>query len=353
MRRLRQTATLAFALGLSAPGVAQRGGTVPPGYERGPAPSAVELQQPWGAKSTRFQYRYGSLRQPLMAIRGMGMRRDDSWTANSVARVSHVKIMMGACRDGGQTSRFDANYAAPPTIVFDGPVALPKTDPPAAHWGQINFLPFDALYQHPGQRDLLIELCCRETKPAGRYSLDCVDGDSVGRGTVRYLDIAAGCRDEGGGFDAFFRPPVTDARGRVVFEACAGRAPRRGAAALLWSLTAPVARPSSVCAGLRLGQPELAIPLCTDAEGGVASLAQPLRFCYSVPPSAGLPVVFAQFLALGAAAFPAQRSDAVRLATAAPTAGADVSALYSLQSHRAEEGRLTPYFVPVVLLVYD
>lgn len=322
----------ALLLAVSLTGLVRAQGpvTFPAGLLRVPGPSGVERIQPWAAESTRFQYVDPSLVGASREIHALSMRRDDTAAPPSQARTSQVTVVLAHAR-AALGPKFDANYADTPVVVFSRTVELPSTSGVDHSWGRI-LLPFERPFAYDGKRPLLIELRCTETRPAGPYSLDCVDGGTRGRGQVDYPELAA---DRA--ISAHVRPSITDPSGRVTVRGALVGAPDSAPAFAVWSL------PST-----RLALDPGPGRSLLFSSGLLAETDFELSFS---KPALALPGLVLRFVVLdGNEPSGAPLTDAVRLRIADPSDGFDSTAVYSLESADAGHGRVSRAFVPVILL---
>lgn len=341
MRRALSLVLLAFAVPAQVTAQVSAKGpvTLPSGFARVPGPSGVEWRQPWGEPSTRFQFVDPGQVGAASRFSGLSLRRDNETGMPSAARQSTVTILMAHARSELSES-FEENYADPPIVVFSRTVELPATASRQWSWGHILFI-FDQPFFYDGERPLLIEFRCHDTEPAGRYSLDCVDGGSRGLGRVRYPEIG-----EPQELEAHVSAPVTDASGVVMARALAGGAPPRAPGYAVWSLPAGTAHPlAGQDMGIRPARVVHATGLLADAEGVFRAPEAPLARV------ANTTELMLQFVALDPGApLGFTRSDVVWLELASPAVGYDSSVVYSLESSEAKIGHLARDLVPIILL---
>jgi hypothetical protein len=324
--------------------------------------SVVSSLQPVGPSvmGRRFQYVVGDVRD-LPAAEGVKIDsialRPDPAAPSSAGRSATLTIVLDHADFAGLSPTFAANYSGAETTFALGSVSLPATVGSSGF--MVRFpLPEPYLYlgRHnaaaPARTALLVEFQTSGVTVGSPYSLDCADGTTAPvAGTSSYLGLLP-CvvPPHAGGFDILRRGPSTS-NGQTALGQYALRGPVSSFGVLALGLVDPDTDFGGLlCAPLR-ALPDVAIPVTSDTQGSVGSLAAPIEVTFpDLVPGQSLRL-FTQFVlhdpGRSLPQLAVSLSDAIQF-DVTPPAQVDRRTIYSTAHAAAAVGAVTEQFVPVM-----
>jgi hypothetical protein len=209
---------------------------------------------PWWSATHRYQQVRGDLRNRVLIMRGVSLRRSFGGTFSSaVARTIDCEMFMGNADFATATGNFTGNYIGTPTnTVVRKMINCPDLTTSVSNPEPWNVLfPHDNLFVYTGANDIAWELKIFSTTNIGTYSIDAHSGQSTGTVTLTGSQIGRGCvasgRSSPMGLTSTFRTISTASGDTHDFAWAAQEMPANAPSVLLIGTTDPALNIPGLC----------------------------------------------------------------------------------------------------------